>query len=130
MHPTVTILLIILILILIQIKIIWLAYGIGILLIGYLLSDFILNFFKAIGFLKKGAINTANSELEKMEKANPKSPSGKEFFEKGFSKIGKELGEAEKAKRENEKIINKPGFFQILGNASDDFISGILKLFK
>jgi len=130
MHPTIIILLIILIIFLVQIKIIWLAYGIGILFTGYLLSDFILNFFKMLGFLKKGAVNTANSELTEMENAKPKSPSGKEFFEKGFSRMGKDLGESEKAKMENKKIVDKRGAFQILGDSADDFISGILKLFK
>ncbi len=130
MHPTIIILLIILIIFLVQIKIIWLAYGIGLLFIGYFLSDFILNFLKMLGFLKKGAVNTANSELTEMENAKPKPPSGKEFFEKGFSSIGKGLGESEKAKMENKKITEKRGTFQILGDSADDFISGILKLFK
>ena len=130
MHPTIIILLIILIIFLVQIKIIWLAYGIGLLFVGYFLSDFLLNFLKMLGFLKKGAVNTANSELGEMENADPKSPSGKEFFEKGFSRIGKSLGESEKAKMENKKIVEKRGTFQMLGDSADDFISGILKLFK
>ena len=130
MHPTVIILLIILIIFLVQIKIIWLAYGIGILFVGYFLSDFILNFLKMLGFLKKGVVNTVNSELGEMENAKPKSPAGKEFFEEGFSRMGKGLGEAEKAKMENKKIKDERGTFQILGDSADDFISGILKLFK
>ena len=69
-------------------------------------------------------------EYGEMESASPKFTSGKEFFEKGFSRIGEKLGEAEKARIDGKTMEFKGGFFSTLGSAAENFLEGVGKLFK
>ncbi|MCR4334964.1 MAG: hypothetical protein NUV57_00315 [archaeon] len=71
-----------------------------------------------------------NTELEEMNKSNPKTPEGLKFIGDGLSRTGKALGKGEKAKMQGKKIKDTRDDFEKAGDAADGFFDGIGKLFK
>ena len=106
------------------------TYIIVFVIIADLLTGFVSNIFGGVGAVIRGGKSAIKTEGEEMSKANPKSPEAKKFFGEGLSRIGEKIGEGEKAKMEGKKIMNKRGLFDIAGQASEDFLDGIMKLFR
>lgn len=113
-----------------HLQMVFVTYIIGFVIIADLLTGFVSNIFGGIGAVFRGGKAAIKSEGEEMSKANPKAPEWKKFIGEGFSRIGKALGEGEKARIEGKKIEGKKGLFEITGQASGDFLEGIMKLFK
>ena len=111
-------------------QLVFVTYIIGFIIIADASTGFVSRIFGGIGAVFRGGKAAIKTEGEEMSKANPKMPSGKKFIGEGFSRIGKSLGEGEKARMEGRKIEDKRDFFAITGQASGDFLEGIMKLFK
>lgn len=131
MHPGIFILLAILALFFVFIKNIAGAAIVAFVLLVYFLSPFLRTIVGIPKAVVTGTSSALKGEEEEMDKAKPKPPKGLEFFEKGLSNIGKDLGKAEKAKIQNKKV--KPRHkdsFHALGEAAEDFLEGIMKVFR
>jgi len=111
-------------------QMVFVTYIIGFVIIADSLTGFVSNIFGASDTFVKGGAAAIKAEGEEMSKARPPLPEGKKFVADGFSRIGKALGEGEKARREGKKIEGKTGLFEVAGQMSEDLLEGIMKLVK
>ena len=130
MHILVLVLLLVAALFFFEFGYVWASYFIVILIIAYFVSSFLRGTLRFLGASKKGLVEMGKTEYNEMEGAKPKAPSGKEFFEKGFSRTGEGLGKAEQARAEGKPMKFRGGLFSTLGGAAENFLSGLGKLFK
>jgi len=108
----------------------WLAGITALLIVADFFGNFIASFFEIMGKAGKGIVETGKTEYNELENTNVYSPSGKKFFDEGFSRIGKEVGKSEKAKAEGKSTKLNLGLFSTLGTASENFLNGLFSLFK
>jgi len=111
-------------------QIAWLAWILALLLGAYFLSFYLRGILSFIGGAKKGIREDLQREGKEMEDATPKPPEGAKFIKEALERTGKGIGFAERARMDGKKIPDKRDDFEKMGDASDNFITGILKLFR
>jgi len=130
MHPLVLLALVALIIFFVYAQLVWLAFLLGLVIVADLLGGFTTRLIGGIATLIGAIFGAASTEQVEMDRAKPKAPEGKKFFEKSLERTGKSLGKAEKAKSEGKKVKDKRDDWEKVGEAADEFLKETGKLFR